>query len=182
MSARIDPRDWERLFRPGAPRRGGPLQVLANILIVGVVLGAVGGGAWLALQYGIEQRNATATAQAVQAATSNAATFATRTARALNATAAATAPPAATPLAAPLGVGSVIVAGNLRSETLLSPETVRGQLCIGDEVAFLEEQNVDAALWYRIRVTKLAAECSPQRAPVGAEGWANSTLLSPPAR
>lgn len=182
MPAKINPRDWDRLFRPGAPRRGGPLRALANVLIALLVIGIIGGGAIFGLQYGVRQRQASATAQAEQVATGNAATFATRTARALSqASSASTAAPTGVPTAAAiLGNGSVLAAGNLRSEPRVATDTVLGQICISDAIAFLEQQTVDGGVWYRIRVTQTAADCTPQRVPAGTEGWASSTLLSAP--
>lgn len=185
MPPRIDPRDWDRLFRPGAPRRGGPLRALANVLIVGAVVGLVGGGAFFGLRFGLDRvrEGNAATAQAV--ATNNARVIATRTARALEASATVVAVAAATPTAPAevvvIGRGSVVAGGNLRSQPVVAPETVLGQICAGDQIDFLEQSTAaDGSTWYRIRVTQAAGNCTPQRVTIGSLGWASSTLLSPP--
>ncbi|HMQ32355.1 MAG TPA: SH3 domain-containing protein [Chloroflexaceae bacterium] len=187
MPPRVDPRDWDRHFRPGAPRRGGPLRALANVLLIGSAVALLGGGAFFGLRFGIDRVRANNAATAVAVQTSNAVVLAARTARALEATSTAAAvvvapTPTAPPAAAPIGRGSVIAGGNLRSQPVVSPETVIGQVCAGDEVDFLEQSTAaDGSLWYRIRVTEVSGACTPQRVTLGSLGWASSTLLSPPA-
>lgn len=185
MPPKADPRDWDKLFRPGAPRRGGPLRALANLLFIGIAVGLLGGGAFFGLRFGLDQvrANNANTAQAV--ATSNARIITTRTARALEATATSIAVVVVTPTApaalTPIGRGSVVAGGNLRSQPVLGDNTVIGQICAGDQVDFLEQNTAaDGALWYRIRITQVAADCSAQRVTLGSLGWASSTLLSPP--
>lgn len=189
LPARINPQDWDRLFRPDAPRRGGPLNALVNVLIVGTFIALIGIGGTFLLRYNAE-RTRMLTATQIAVATTQAGAHTTRTAQAAatqtveaGAVTAATGTAAADATAvreAALGVGSVVVAGNLRSAPRIAPDTVLGQVCIGDQVVFREEQNIGADRWYRIRVTSLAEDCDPQRVPVGSEGWANSTLLSEP--
>lgn len=186
MPPRVDPRDWDRLFRPGAPRRGGLLRALANVLLIGAAVGLLGGGAFFGLRFGLDRVRASNAATAQAAATSNAAVIATRTARALGATATAGVATAATPTAAvapaPIGRGSVVASGNLRSQPLLGDETIIGQICAGDQVDFLEQSTAaDGSLWFRVRVTQVVADCTPQRVSLGSLGWASSTLLSSPA-
>lgn len=185
MPPKADPRDWDRLFRPGAPRRGGPLRALANLLIVGAVLGLLGGGGLFALRFGLERARESAADQAIAIETSNARVITTRTARALASTATAAALAAATPTVATptlIGRGSVLAGGNLRSEPVVAPETVIGQICAGDQVDFLEQSTIaDGNLWYRIRITQVGANCNPQRVTIGSLGWASSTLLTPPS-
>lgn len=186
MPPKADPRDWDRLFRPNAPRRGGPLRALSNLLIAFVVLGLLGGAAFFALRFGLDRARQAVAMTQVAIETNNAQVLAQRTAaaeRTASAIAAATA--AATPTAAPetlLGRGSVVAGGNLRSAPEVSPETVIGQICPGDQVDFLEQATAaDGAIWYRIRVTQQGQNCSAQQVTVGSLGWASSTLLSPPA-
>lgn len=187
MPPKVDPRDWDRYFRPGAPRRGGPLRALANVLLIGIVVALVGGGAFFGLRFGLDRIRTSNAATAAAIQTSNAVVIATRTARALDSTATAAAlaaapTPTLTPEPALIGRGSVIAGGNLRSQPVISPETVIGQICAGDQVDFLEQStDADGALWYRIRVTAVADACTPQRVTLGSLGWASSTLLSPPA-
>lgn len=185
MPLKADPRDWDRLFRPNAPRRGGPLRALANVLILGVVLAILGGGGVLAARQIDVARQAAAEAAVVQA-TFEAETLlgytATTVSRTAEAAAAATA--AATPTAVVetvIGRSVVTNGGNMRSEPVVAPETVIGQICTDDQVEILEEQTIaDGSLWYRIRVTSVAGACTPQRVSLGSIGWASSTLMTPP--
>lgn len=187
MPPKVNPNDWDRLFRPNAPRRGGPLRALANLLLIGAAIGLLGGGAFFALRFGFERAQQAAAQTAEQAAISNTQVIATRTARALAATttaaAAVTAPATPTaPTAQPIGRSSVVAGGNLRSQPVVAPETVIGQICAGDQVDLLEQTTAaDGAVWYRLRVTEAANSCSPQHVTVGSIGWASSTLLAPPA-
>jgi hypothetical protein len=188
MPPKADPRDWDRYFRPGAPRRGGPLRALANLLLLCTALGLVSGAAYFTLSFGLDRARQSAEANARLIQTSDAAVIGTRTARALSATAtgaAQAATSASTPTAAaaqPIGRGSVRNGGNLRSEPRVADETVIGQICAGDQIDFLERRSLaDGALWYRIRLTVAAANCTAQRVTVGSAGWASATLLSEPA-
>ncbi len=187
MPPKVDPRDWDRLFRPNAPRRGGPLRALANLLLIGVAVGLLGGGAFFGLRFGLDRVRASNAATAQAVGTSNAAIVTTRTARALEATATAgavvvAATPTVPAAVEPIGRGSVIAGGNLRNQPVVTPETVIGQICAGDQIDFLEQSTAaDGSLWYRIRITQVAADCTPQRVTLGSLGWASSTLLSPPA-
>ncbi len=179
MPPRARPQDWERYFGPGAPRRGGPLRALANLLIAGTALTLLVGGGLVAVRFGLERARVSAGATASAIETSNAAVLATRTARAL---ASATPPLSSTPVPAIIGRGSVLAGGNLRSEPRIATETVIGQICPGDAIEFLEQRTAaDGATWYRIRVIASGGECSPQRVSVGSLGWASATLLSEPA-
>lgn len=161
------------------------MRALANLLIVGAVVGLLGGGTFFALRFGLQRAQESMARTAEQIQTSNAQFMATQTAAAL-ATPTATAEPAAsaaTPTVAlqVIGQGSVISSGNLRSEPVVDPSTVIGQICAGDQLDFLEEHTAaDGALWYRIRVTATGDNCTPQRVTIGSLGWASSTLLSEP--
>ena len=188
MPPKADPRDWERLFRPGAPRRGGPLRALANVLLVLVVIGLLGGAAFFALRFGLEQARESTAATQLAIETSNASILSTRTARAIASTATSAAIVVATPTsAAPpveelLGRGNVVAGGNLRSEPTIADNTVIGQICVGDQIDFLDQRTLDdGSQWYRIRITTAPTNCSVERVTVGSLGWASSTLLSAPA-
>jgi hypothetical protein len=74
-------------------------------------------------------------------------------------------------------IGTVNNGGNLRSDTVFADDTVIAQVCPGDQVAILEERNAEEILWYRIRVTELAADCHPERAALDTEGWLSSILV-----
>ncbi len=71
MPSKIRPDDWDRLFAPNAPRRGGPLRALLSILIAMAVIALLGAGAAYALnlrQERVAHGVATATAYAPTAA------------------------------------------------------------------------------------------------------------------
>lgn len=188
MPPKADPRDWDRLFRPNAPRRGGPLRALSNLLILLVVFGLLGGAGSFALRYGIDRARQSVAATQVAIQTSNAEVLGRQTANALasaSAAAAASAAPAVTPTTAAealLGRGGVLAGGNLRSTPEVRPETVVGQICPGDQVDFLEQTTLaDGQVWFRIRLTAQGPSCSEQQVTIGSVGWASATLLSPPA-
>ncbi|MDZ4717027.1 MAG: SH3 domain-containing protein [Roseiflexaceae bacterium] len=179
MPAKIDPNDWDRLFVPDAPRRGGPLQVLVNLLIMGVVLGILAYGVLI-----VVERRAQQTATNIAYATSQAATVIpqqTATALAQTSTAVAQTATAAAQPAGPkevLGTGTVVRGGNLRKEPRLATETILGLIWPGDEIQFLEPREVNGQFWYRIRVTRAAPDRPGTGVADGTEGWASATLLS----
>ncbi len=181
MPARIKPHDWDRLFRPSTPQRGGPLNALVNILIICVVLGIFTGGTVFAVQYNAERQSILQATQAVQSteqAVSAIETEATQAAESMLQQTAAAVTDAM--FAEAIGAGQVIAAGNLRTEPVIAPETVAGQICIGDTIAFLEQRVTGGTTWYRIRIINTTEECTPQRVPIGTVGWASNTLLSAP--
>jgi len=75
---------------------------------------------------------------------------------------------------------NVINGGNLRTEPRLAPETILGQVCPGDQVEVLTQQQALGALWYRVRITNTVLDCHPKRVPLNSEGWLSSSLLAPP--
>jgi Flp pilus assembly protein TadG len=79
-----------------------------------------------------------------------------------------------------IGVGQVTNGGNLRREPQLT-DNVIGLIWSGDQVTFLEQRDVGGQIWYRILVTQAANDRGGDGVPPGTEGWASSTLLSPPA-
>lgn len=191
MPARMDPNDWDRLFAPNAPRRGGPLRALGISLLLLVVVGALGTGITFAMQVQRDRQTAfqaTSTAVMITNTAIAAANAPTLTAIALNGDATATAEvPAATPSPSPteapaLGTGTVQTGGNLRNDTRIAPETVIGLIWAGDQIAFLERRDVNNQVWYRIRITQAAPNRGGVGVPVGTEGWASATLLSQPAQ
>jgi hypothetical protein len=184
VAAKIRPGDWDRLFAPNAPRRGGPLRALVNMLLTFLVITLIGAGSVFAVRYRnerIESQNATAQVVAptliAQATARAAAATATVEARlaARTATAVANQP---TPAPPSLGAGLVTSGGNLRKEPPRGE--VVGLLWAGDEVAFLQEQQVGGQTWFRIRLVKPAANRGGEGVAPGAEGWASATLLSQP--
>ena len=62
MPSKIRTDDWDKLFAPGAPRRGGPLRTLVNVILAVTFVGLLVGGAAFVLNYSNQQR---ATAQAL---------------------------------------------------------------------------------------------------------------------
>jgi len=45
------PSDWDHLFAPNAPRRGGPLRALVNVLITIVLIALLSAGGVYAVNY-----------------------------------------------------------------------------------------------------------------------------------
>jgi pimeloyl-ACP methyl ester carboxylesterase len=70
--------------------------------------------------------------------------------------------------------------GNLRNAPQISDNTVVGQVCPGDRVVVLEEQQSGGVLWKRVRVETTSIDCHSQRVPVGTEGWLSDVLLNWP--
>jgi hypothetical protein len=185
VPAKIRPGDWDRLFAPNAPRRGGPLRALVNVLLLFVVIALLGAGSVFAVGYR-NQRIASQTAtleavaptliaratQTVSAAT--AAADARATAR--TATGVASRP---TPEST-LGSGLVTSGGNLRKEPRVAPDTVIGLLWAGDQVTFLEEQLVGGQSWFRVRLVTPATNRGGEGVGPGTVGWVSGTLLSQP--
>ena len=183
MAAKIRPSDWDRLFAPNAPRRGGPLRALVNMLITILVITLIGAGSVYAVRYRNERiASLTATQQVVvptqiaEATARAAAATATVEARVAARTATAV---ASQPTPAPsLGAGLVTNGGNLRAEPPRG--NVIGLLWVGDEVTFLQEQQVGGQIWFRIRLVKPAADRGGEGVAPGTEGWASGTLLTLP--
>src|SRR5262245_2062249 len=77
-----------------------------------------------------------------------------------------------------LGAGLVTNGGNLRKEPPRGD--VIGLIWAGDEVRFLQEQQVGGQTWFRIRLIKPAANRGGEGVAPGTEGWASATLLTLP--
>lgn len=184
MPSKARPEDWDILFAPNAPRRGGPGRALVHVLTALLLLGLVSGGGVYAIRWNgqrIASANATATVVLATAFPLQTARAVTQTAVAAQASATAVA--RRQPTAVPeLGVGSVLRGGNLRREPRVAPDTVLGLIYTGDAITFLEQRSVDGQPWFRIRVTRPADNRSGEGVPAGAEGWASATLLSPPTQ
>lgn len=184
--------DWDRLFAPNAPKRGGPLRALINLVLFALLLGALAvGGSWLVSerQRQAERLAATATAYVatvvpqrtrVAGATQTVAAQGTATRIALRT---ATAQAAASPTSMPepgIGSGEVVRGGNLRREPRIAPETVIGLIYPGDRITFLERRTIGGQVWFRIRIDQPAANRSGEGVPAGTVGWASALLLSTP--
>ncbi len=186
MASKIDPGDWDRLFAPNAPRRGGPLRALGTLLLIGLVLALVSVGATYAINLR-ERQVAASIATATSFAATNVpaqtaaaiAETATFDARMAARTATAVAKPTPVPI---LGVGAVNRNGNLRREPRVAPETVIGQIWVGDQIEFLEQRDVGGQPWYRVRITRPAPSRGGEGVAAGTEGWASASLLSPVAQ
>jgi len=166
VPSKINPNDWDRLFAPNAPRRGGPLRALVNILLTIVLLVVIGVGAVF-----LQNVRAQQLVQAVATATSAAATalpLRTATAQAnLNATAtvlahatAAAATPTPTALTA-----SVANGGNVR-ETPVNGRPL-DQVKPGEVVQLLQK-NQDGS-WFKISYARDGQTIT---------GWISKTLLT----
>jgi hypothetical protein len=167
VSSKIRPDDWDRLFTPNAPRRGGPLRVLLNLFITLIVIALLAVGVLFARNLR-EQR----IAQALATATSAAATaIPERTAAAqaqLDATATLVAARTATAVAQPAApqlTASVFNGGNVR-EAPVSGRPV-DQLQAGQIVQLLEKS--DDGSWFKISYTRSGQTIT---------GWVSKTLLT----
>jgi hypothetical protein len=162
MSRDPHPSDWNRLFDPSYRRRGivglFSLVILSGCLMVMLFVG----GAFGHREVQEHARNLHATQTPAWGAY-----YEMRTATAVART--ATAQQAATP--GP--VASVANAGNFRSAPELVPQTIVGQVLVGDQVALLENRSVAGHVWYRVRLTQTAGSL-----PKDTEGWVSQTLLA----
>lgn len=177
--------DWDRLFAPNAPRRGGPLRVLVTILLTLGTIGLLAFGVRYGLAYREQQFAAASATATVSAATAYPARTATALAQA-QATAAQAAQrtaAAVTSLPTPepaLGEGVVVRGGNMRKEPRIAAETLLGLIWPGDQVRFLERRDVGGQAWFRIRVLKPADNRGGEGVAAGVDGWAAESLLSQP--
>ncbi len=171
MPSKIRLDDWDRLFAPNAPRRGGPLRALITILITVIVIALLGAGTTYALnlrQERFAQAVATATAFAPTAAAMRTATAlveqqATATlVTALTATAQAK-------LATPTPVGglaaTVANGGNVR-EAPVSGRPL-DQVNAGETVRLLAKTSDGG--WLKITYARNGATIT---------GWVSRTLLT----
>ncbi len=151
--------DWERNFGRNAQRRRGPLGLFVTLTLVLAFLAIIAVGAF----YGVEQYQAQVHAQALTATPLWEKYYADQTATAM-----ARVP---TPAPAALPITRVVSTGNLRSEPRIIPETIIGQVAVGEAATVLESRTVEDRLWYRVRLTDGASR----------EGWLSSTLVEAPA-
>lgn len=179
MPLKNQAQDWDRLFDPNAPRRGGPLQILVVVIVVTVILGVLG----FVAQYALANR-ARQNEERLARATSMAATLIPQQTAAALSEAATQAviqtATAAIPTPGPiLGTSIVIAAGNLRSEPIIAQETVSKLLAVNDQVEVLSQREINGQTWYYLRVTAVSAGSGDKRAVAGDQGWVNATLLAP---
>ncbi len=167
MSSKIHPNDWDYLFAPNAPRRGGPLRALINIILTLVLLALLSAGAVFLLNVRAER-----VAQTIATATSAAATALpqrTATAQAnVNATATVIAARAATAVAQPTPAAltaSVANGGNVR-EAPINGRPV-DQVKAGEIVQLLEK-NQDSS-WFKVTYARNGQSIT---------GWVSKTLLT----
>jgi Bacterial SH3 domain len=186
MASKARADDWDRLFAPGAPRRGGPLRVFAYTLLTIVTIALLSGAAVYVLRVSERQRAAQIAQATVQAATNGPLQTATTQAAALEtatrfairtATAVARQTPQPAPAQANLGTRAVTRSGNIRSEPRVAPETVIGQVALGDQLTILEERSIDGETWYRAQISQGAATRPAEAAPVGTVGWVAALLV-----
>jgi hypothetical protein len=171
VPSKIRPDDWDRLFAPSAPRRGGPLRALLNIVIAVVIVALLSAGAVFAVEYR-EQRYAEAVATATAAAPTQAA-LRTATAQVkLNATATIAAALTATavaqqPSATPEGIftATVFNGGNVR-EAPVNGRPI-DQVNAGETVQLLEKNQ--GGSWFKV---------SYGRDGRNVTGWVSATLLT----
>lgn len=90
-----------------------------------------------------------------------------------------TAEPTATVPAPPTGQHAQIA--NLRSAPRVAANTVVAKLCPGDSLEYVSRQQVGDEIWFRVRLVAAGADCDPQRASLGLEGWAAASVLAEPS-
>jgi hypothetical protein len=167
VASKINPNDWDRLFAPNAPRRGGPLRALLNVIGAVVLLALLSGGAVFLLNVRAErfaQAVATATSAAATALPQRTATAQAQLGATATVVAARTATAVAKPTPAPL-TASVANGGNVRE----APVNGRplGQVSAGETVQLLEK-NQDGS-WFKITFTRDGQSIT---------GWISKTLLT----
>jgi hypothetical protein len=171
VSSKNRPDDWDRLFAPNAPRRGGPLRALVNILIAFTVVALLGGGITFGLNLRDErfaQAVATATAlapttAAIRTATTEARQQATATLAAARTATAVAKLPTATPEGAL--IATVFNGGNVR-EVPVSGRPL-DQINAGEIVQLLEKS--EDANWFKITYARNGNTIT---------GWVSRTLLT----
>src|SRR5689334_11830633 len=171
VPSKIRPDDWDRLFAPNAPRRGGPLRALITILATVAVIALLGVGTVYALNYRQErfaQAVATATAYAptgaaIRTATALVEQHATATlVTALTATAQAK---LATPTPKPGLAATVANGGNVREAPINGRPL--DQVNAGETIKLLAKTQ-DAA-WFKVTYARNGATIT---------GWVSRTLLT----
>jgi Bacterial SH3 domain len=184
VPSKIRPDDWDRLFAPNAPRRGGPLRALVNVLIVIVFIAILSGSIIYVLRLR-DQRTAsfyaTSTAVAPTVAAQRTSTAVAQTQATATVVARRTATAVArTPTAVPaLGIGTVANGGNLREQPGVAGKAI-GLIWPGDQITFLEQGTAGGQIWFRVRVTKVADNRGGDGVNAGTVGWAAASLLSQP--
>lgn len=163
MSQQPPNSDWDLHFGRNAPRRRGPVGLFVVVTLVLVFLGVAAFG----LRFGAGRYSDYVAGQRLTSTPLWGEYYVGQTATAL----AQNAPPAG-PTVVAARTTNVVVAGNVRSEPRIAPETVVGQVVVGDVLELLEERAGEGGMWYRVR---RSAE------PV-VEGWVSSTLVATPAQ
>ncbi len=167
MAPRIRPDDWDRLFAPEAPRRGGPLQATVTVIIGLLIVTILAGGVAAGLRARAAQQQAAALRPTPLPAVTAVATAAPTT----------EAPTAAAPAT---NRRAIARGGNLRSAPRVAADTVVGLVWPGDTFDTLEETVVGDARWLRIRVAEPAANRGGEGVAAGTEGWVSEVLTVAP--
>src|SRR3954453_3417528 len=171
VPSKIRPDDWDRLFAPNAPRRGGPLRALSTILITVVVIVLLGVGAVYGLNFR-EQRIADIAATAAGRApteaairTATAVVYANATATLVTALTATAQAKLVTPTPEAGLAATVANGGNVRE----APITGRplDQVNAGETVRLLAK-TTDGA-WLKVSYARNGATIT---------GWVSRTLLT----
>jgi Tfp pilus assembly protein PilX len=171
VPSKIRPDDWDRLFAPNAPRRGGPLRALVTILVTVVVIALLGVGTVYGLNYRQEraaQAAATAAAFAPTAAairTATAVVYANATATLVTALTATAEAKVATPTPTAGLAATVTNGGNVREAPINGRPL--DQVNAGETVQLLAKTQDGA--WLKVTYTRNGATIS---------GWVSRTLLT----
>ncbi|MBC8163109.1 MAG: SH3 domain-containing protein [Roseiflexaceae bacterium] len=180
MPSKLRKEDWEKLFGPHAPRRGGPLQALGTVLLALLLIGGLIAGTQFLLRYQADRQEIALARATVLAATAFPQATATALARTATVEALATARAVAAQPTTPagLGLGTVTQGGNLRREPAIDDANVLGLIWPGDQINLLEQRDVAGQTWYRIQVTTPAADRSGEGVAAGTQGWASALLIA----
>jgi len=171
VPSKIRPDDWDRLFAPNAPRRGGPLRAFVTILVTVVVIALLSVGTAYGLNYRQErfaQAAATAKAYAPTAAairTATAVVYEQATATLVTALTATAQAKLATPTPGAGPAATVANGGNVRE----APITGRplDQVNAGETVRLLAK-TTDGA-WLKVSYARNGATIT---------GWVSRRLLT----
>jgi Bacterial SH3 domain len=171
VPSKIRPDDWDRLFAPNAPRRGGPLRALVTILITVAVIALLGAGTVYALnirQERFAQAVATATAYAPTDAairTATAVVYQQATATLITALTATARAKLATPTPAGGLAATVANGGNVREAPINGRPL--DQVNAGETVRLLAKTKDGS--WIKITYARNGATIT---------GWVSRTLLT----
>jgi hypothetical protein len=184
LTSKIREDDWDRLFDPNTPRRGGIRSALFRALLwIGLLVAIYFGVNFLIEQVNIRQEQIAAqqaTAQVLAKTAEATAAAATATIAARQTAVAGGGVSPATPVASPITAYSlVITGGNMRNAPEVVDGNVLGLIWPGDQLAVFEQRQIADQVWYRVQVVAPATPRGGEGVATGATGWVAGVLTSP---